>query len=174
MKPGELNDWLGVITNAGVVAGLIMVAYQIHQNNIALEREARISEVEVSNGIRSAWQNWEYAIIENRDISDIWMRGNAGEPLDPLEEFRYELVAKEKFRLTSQNYWQYSAFDGVPADWAIWQLAREAKGNPRLTAVYMQQLGLPGLRQNAEVSQSFRSRVKELDPPEFRTEKSDN
>ena len=174
MKTRDLNDWLGVITNIGLIAGLVLVAYQIHQNNIALEREARISEVEVSVGIRTAWQNWEYAIIENRDISDIWMRGNAGEPLDPLEEFRYELVAKEKFRLTGQNYWHYSTFDGAPADWAVWQLAREAKGNPRLTAVYMQQLGLPSLRQNAEVSQSFRSRVKELDPPEFRTEKPDN
>ncbi len=175
MKTRDLNDWLGVITNIGLIAGLVLVAYEIHQNNIALEREARISEVEVQDGIRAAWQNWEYAIIENRDISDIWMRGNAGEPLDPLEEFRYELVAIEQFRLTGQNYGQYSAFDGVPADWAVWQLAREAKGNRRLTAVYMQQLGLPGLRQkNAEVSQSFRSRVKELDPPEFRTEKPDN
>ncbi len=101
MKPRELIDWLGVITNAGVVAGLIMVAYQIHQNNIAMEYDARIARVEVTEGIRAAWQNWEYAIIENRDISDIWMRGNAGEPLDPLEEFRYKQVAKEMYRLSS-------------------------------------------------------------------------
>ena len=49
VKPGELNDWLGVITNAGVVAGLIMVAYQIHQNNIAMEHDARIARVANGN-----------------------------------------------------------------------------------------------------------------------------
>ena len=159
LKTRDLNDWLGVITNIGLIAGLVLVAYEIHQNNIALEREARISEVEVSDGIRTAWQNWEYTIIENRDISDIWMRGNAGEPLDPLEEFRYKQVAKEKFRLTLQNYRQYSTIDGVPADWAVWQLARDAKGNPRLKAVYMEQLELPSLRQDAAVHQNFTSRT---------------
>ncbi len=69
MKASKLNDWLGVITNIGVITGLILIAYEIHQNNIALEREARISQVEVVDGMRGAWQNWEYAIIENRDVA---------------------------------------------------------------------------------------------------------
>ena len=173
MKTRELNDWLGVITNIGLIAGLVLVAYQIHQNNIALEREARISEVEVQDGIRAAWQNWEYAIIENRDISDIWMRGNAGEPLDPLEEFRYKQVAKEMYRLSSQNYQQYSTIDGAPADWAIWQLARAANGNPRLKAVIMEQLDRPS-RLYSTLNQNFKDRIRELDPPEFRKEIPEN
>ena len=59
LKVSELNDWLGVLTNIGVIAGLILVAYEINQNNIALERDARLSQVEVLDGIRAAWQNWE-------------------------------------------------------------------------------------------------------------------
>ena len=169
-----MNDWLGVITNLGVIAGLVLVTYEIQQNNAILEQDARNARIEVTDGIRAAWQNYEFAIIENPDISDIWMRGNAGEPLDRLEQFRYEQVAKERFRLTSQNYSQYTLIDGAPADWAVWQLARTASGNPRLTKVYMEQLARPGLRSRSRKFPSFKSRVKELDPPEFRTAKSDD
>ena len=57
-----------------------------------------------------------------------------------LEQFRYEQVAKEMYRLTSQNYQQFTRINGAPADWAVWQLARAANGNPRLTKVYMEQI----------------------------------
>ena len=109
----------------------------------------------------------------NREISDIWMRGNAGEPLDHLEEFRYKQVAKEMYRLSSQNYQQYSTIDGAPADWAIWQLARAANGNPRLKAVIMEQLDRPG-RLYSTLHQNFKDRIRELDPPEFRKEIPEN
>lgn len=46
MKASEINDWLGVITNLGVIGGLALVAYEIHQNSIALEREARSSDID--------------------------------------------------------------------------------------------------------------------------------
>jgi hypothetical protein len=169
VKLSKPNDWLGVITNLGLIAGLILVAYEIHQNNIALEREARISHVEVVDSIRAAWQNWEYAIIENRDVADIWMRGNAGESLDRLEAFRYEQLGREMFRLISQNYRQYSTIDGEPADWTIRQLIGSMRGKPRLKEIFMQQLERDGFTQN-----SFRRRIKELDPPELRRQNAEN
>jgi hypothetical protein len=169
VKLSKPNDWLGVITNLGLIAGLILVAYEIHQNNIALEREARISHVEVVDGVRAAWQNWEYAIIENRDVADIWMRGNAGEPLDRLETFRYEQLGREMFRLISQNYRQYSTIDGEPADWNIRLLIAHIKGNARLKDVFMRQL-----ERELFVQNSFRERIKELDPPELRRQNAEN
>ena len=174
MKASELNDWLGVITNVGVITGLILIAYEIHQNNIALEREARISYVETVDGIRGAWQNWEYTIIENREVADIWMRGNAGEQLDRLEEFRFELLAKENYRLIEQNYRQYTMIDGEPADWAVRQLAGTVRRNPRLKPIFLQQLTVTSRRRNVDNNPDFRSRVKELDLPEFRTETPPN
>jgi hypothetical protein len=170
LKASEISDWLGVVTNLGVVAGLALVAYEIHQNNIALDREARLAQVEVTDGLRAQWQNWEYAIVENRELSDIWMRGNSGESLDPLEEYRYGQLAKEMYRLTGQNYRQYSLVDGEPADWAVYQLAQAAKGNARLKAVFLEQLNRPGSQRDTEYPdlQDFVSRIKLLDPPELR------
>jgi hypothetical protein len=166
MKAGELNDWLGVITNIGVVAGLALVAFQIHQNNLALERDARVAQVEMVDGIRAAWQTWEYSIIENRDVAEIWMKGKAGEPLDRLEEFRFNQLAREMFRLISQNYRQYSTMRGESADEFVQQLVDTAEGSPRLKESFIYQLERGD---NGVFSQnSLRLRVKELDPPELR------
>ena len=46
MKPRELNDWLGVVTNLGVIAGLVLVAYEIQQNNELLIQESRYNMVQ--------------------------------------------------------------------------------------------------------------------------------
>ena len=166
--PNKLNNWLGVVTNIGVIAGLILVAYEIHQNNVALEQEARLSRVEVLDGIRGAWQNWEYAIIENADLAEIWMKGRAGEPLDRLETFRYEQLGREMFRLISQNYRQYTTIAGEPADWAIQQLIDTMEGRPRLREVFRRQLARPSYANN-----EFKNRILELDKPELRFENPD-
>jgi len=174
MKAGELNDWLGVFTNIGVIVGLALVAYEIHQNNIALESEERVSIMAVNDATREAWQTWDFAILENRDVAEIWVKGNSGEPLDELEEYRYELLAKEMFRLIAQNYRQYSTISGEPADWAIRQLIQSAKRSRRLKSVFVEELERVG-RQGASSSyESFSSRIRELDPPELRVPKADN
>jgi hypothetical protein len=163
VKTSELKEWLGVITNVGVIAGLAFVAFEIHQNNIALEQNARNAEVEMLDGIRSAWQNWEYAIIENEDVADIWRRGSSGESLDPTEAVRFETLGREYFRLVSQNYRQYTTLRGEPADWAIDQLIRAMEEYPGLRGPVLRQLD----RSN---DTPFKRRIRELDPPELRAE----
>ena len=167
MKTSELNDWLGVITNVGIIVGLALVGYEIHQNSIELERESRTSEIETLTGMREAWQNWGLTIIENEDVADIWVRGNAAEALDRVEDERYQRLADEMFRLIGQNYSQYTTFTGEPADWAVAQLARAAKESPGLKSAFMRQM-------NQQITNSdFRNRVRELDPPELRVSQDD-
>jgi len=161
MKAGELNDWLGVITNVGVIAGLALVAYEIQQNSVAIDREARSAQVEVLDGVRSAWQNWEYAIIENRDVAELWMRGNAGEELEPVEQLRYERLVSENYRLIRQNYRQFSTMTGEPVDWAIHQFIDRALEFPGTGKIFVRLLE----RQPAD--DPFRQRVMELAPPQL-------
>ena len=171
MKKSEVNEWLGVITNFGLIAGLVLVAYEINQNNITLEREARISQVEVTDGIRAAWQNWEYVIIENRDVADIWMRGNAGDHLEPLETFRYEQLAKAMFRLFAQTYLQYSTIAGEPHDRTVEQLIGSSDGILRLRTVFIHQLDQ--MTPSSDYY-AFKTRIGEIDPPELRRQNSEN
>ena len=160
MKTDKLNDWLGVITNIGIIIGLVLVGYEINQNSIELERESRISEIEVLDGVRGAWQNWGMAIIENEDVADIWVRGNAGEDLDRVEAVRYQRMADEMFRLNQQNYYQYTILSGEQADWAIVQLARTTSLGPGLKSEFLRQLA-------EQESGDFIDRVRELDLPEL-------
>ena len=52
MKPSELNDWLGVISNPGVVAGLVLVTHEIRltrSGNEILETynfDTRVKQIE--------------------------------------------------------------------------------------------------------------------------------
>jgi hypothetical protein len=96
------------------------------------------------------------------------MKGHAGLDLNPVEAFRYELLGKEMYRLISQNYRQYTTISGEPADWTIRQLIETMEGRPRLRQIFLNELAGPNY-----ASSEFPNRVKELDPPELRTQQSD-
>jgi hypothetical protein len=168
VRTEEINDWLGVLTNIGVIVGLVFVAYEIHQNSLSLETEARISRIEVYDATREAWQSWHLAIVENRDVADLWLRGKAGEPLDPVDAHRFELLARQLFMLIAQNYRQFSTMTEEPADWAIQQLAEVARQSPRLKQIFMAELERIDRQGTSSSYAPFNRRVKELDLPEFR------
>ena len=89
--PGR--DWLSIITNLGVIAGLVLVAMQMRQTNEALELqslEARISAIGVPTEI---WSDWQSDIITSDEVARIWRTGNAGEELSPNETVRYNAMA---------------------------------------------------------------------------------
>ena len=168
MKTDEINDWLGVLTNIGVIVGLVFVAYEIHQNSLSLETETRVSRIEVYDATREAWQSWHLAIIENRDVADLWLRGNAGEALDPVDAHRYELLARQLFMLIAQNYRQFSTMTEESADWAILQLADVVRQSPPLKTIFTLELERIDRQGPSSSYASFNRRVKELDLPELR------
>ena len=47
MDTAKLNDWLTIVTNIGVIAGLVLLAYEISQTNESLEQDA--AALNVSN-----------------------------------------------------------------------------------------------------------------------------
>jgi hypothetical protein len=154
MNTNTVNNWLGITTNLGIVVGLVFVGYEIHQNSLSIDRQLRDSQIAVSDGVRGAWQNWGLTIISDESVADIWVRGNASDELTTVEAERYKMLAEEMYRLTEQNFNQYSRGYGEPADWAIDQLGREVEGKPGLRAQF---------RDYASSHDSdFLSRMKEL------------
>ena len=168
MRPEELNDWLGVLTNIGVIVGLVFVAFEIHQNSLVLETETRISRIEVNDATREAWQTWFSTIVENRDVAALWLKGNAGDPLDSIDEHRYKLLARQLFMLIAQNYRQFSTLVEEPADWAIQQLVEVAAQSPHLKSVFVDELKRIERQGTSSSYESLVRRIKELDPPELR------
>ena len=99
MKADEINDWLGVITNIGVIGGLVLVAYEINQTTISMDREYRSWITTVSQQNQQMWIDWA-ASIADTETSSIWYRGATGAQLEPHED---ELF----FRLSTAYFWLY-------------------------------------------------------------------
>ena len=87
MDTAKLNDWLMVVTNIGVIAGLVLLAYEVAQTNEAMEREARTFRAQQLTNSWAVWSAFTDPIIENEDIADIWIRGSAGESLNEIERY---------------------------------------------------------------------------------------
>lgn len=161
MKASEINDWLGVATNVGIIVGLVLVGYEIQQNSIEIERELRASNVEVITGLREGWQNWNLAIVENEEVAELWLRGNTGDSLNEIDALRYRRLAIEMFELTAQNYTHWTINDGASADWAVHQLTKFASQGPGLRDEIVREMDVSSFG-------NFVARIRELDPSELR------
>jgi hypothetical protein len=95
MKLAALNDWLTLIANIGVLAGLIFVGLEIRQNTLALEREISISSAESTHGVVA---NSDYLAQINQKMTEV--NGAIG-PVVALQEL-YGLSEEEAHR-----WWRY-------------------------------------------------------------------
>ena len=76
MKKDELNDWLSLAANLGVILGLVFLGIQISQSNrvtIAATYQARISEIETSfqNSALSEYMPIIYDKIDHDGVSSL-------------------------------------------------------------------------------------------------------
>ena len=51
MDMAKMNDWLTVITNIGVIAGLVLLAYEISQTNEAIELDSVALQAQTASNI---------------------------------------------------------------------------------------------------------------------------
>ncbi len=79
IKASEINEWLGVLTNVGVIIGLIFVGLEVRQNSMALDREYQVHRTEAIGNVREGWREMVYSRVENRHVAELWLRGNAQE-----------------------------------------------------------------------------------------------
>jgi hypothetical protein len=91
MNPVDWKGWLELIGIFSILASLLIVVVQLQQEQDLLELEMRNYMVETSVAVHES-------IIDN---ADIWVRGNAGEELEPAERAAYGLL------LTNMNDWYF-------------------------------------------------------------------
>ena len=131
MKTNELNDWLGVITNVGIIAGLALVGYEIHQNSITIDRDYRAWRTAVFQQQQQTWVEWN-STISDSDSARVWFKGTVGDTLEPFEQEQF-------FRLSSGYFWVYynmfasrETIEPGSASYAARNLAAELKDRPGL------------------------------------------
>ena len=87
MKFAQFNEIAELVGTAAVVASLIFVGLQLQQTQQQLEQAEDIARTEMNSSFVANMIESNNAIIQN---TDIWLRGNAGEELDPAELEIYE------------------------------------------------------------------------------------
>lgn len=93
MNFDDLNKWMTLAANVGVVAGLALLAYEVGQNNDLLRAQARTTGEQ--NRMRS-----EVAIMENADLRDLLVKKNLREDTTPQEDLLLRV-----FQSTELNGW---------------------------------------------------------------------
>jgi hypothetical protein len=94
MTVERIGQWLTMMANLGVVAGILFLAFEIRQNNDLLRAQGRAIGEE--NRMRI-----EIEIMQNPDLRRAIVKMNAGETLTPEEA-----LLSRVFMCTNFNSWQ--------------------------------------------------------------------
>lgn len=108
MDSDRLNRWLTLVANLAVVAGIIFLAFELRQNNLLLEAQARstAASFRLSHNDR----------LMEPDIAAILIKVRSGEALSDVEAYRYERVVHGIFVSLEVAYGDFRAglISGLP------------------------------------------------------------
>lgn len=102
MKQIKLADIGTLIANIGVIGGLLLLAYEVRQNNELMEADARLNRV---NMVVDAWR----FTAENGDVTELREREKNGEELSGADKRRIDATVMSVFLLIEWTYREMSA-----------------------------------------------------------------
>ena len=100
MEPGRLNEWLTLVVNFGVIAGLIFLGLEIRQNTIATQASAIQESTNVA-------RQQLLMLATNPDLAELGFKD-----LDDLNE-----IELARLRWQSRSYWL-----GMQGLWRQWKM----------------------------------------------------
>jgi hypothetical protein len=96
MNLENLNKWLSLAANLGVIAGIIFLAIEIRQNQESLDRNSDLVELEyrlkVAEGqiaIAQMADTFRSLRAGSDEVAQIWLDGLEGRELSAVEQFRF-------------------------------------------------------------------------------------
>lgn len=98
MNLEKLNQWLALTTNIAVVLGIILVAYELNQNEASLRAETASANVAIGEAGTALMQNLWLGIAADEELTDIWIAGNSRTLADATDQTRYDLLANSYIR----------------------------------------------------------------------------
>ena len=97
MNMDNVNKWLMLAANLGVITGIVFLAIEVRQNDATLERGNQINRAAVLTDFMGSLGEFRYAIAQDEDITDLWYRGREDEELSPIEALRFEDLCRNYF-----------------------------------------------------------------------------
>ena len=100
MKKIDLAQTLGVLANLGVLAGILLLAYELNQNREMMQAQTR-------HDISSEFVGLMISVASDEQLANLVRRGDLGEDLSPDEQYRYERYTRGMFRYWENVHYQY-------------------------------------------------------------------
>lgn len=85
MNMDSLNKWLMLAANIGVIAGIILLAVELQQNNDLLDTQIEFLEAQARYARFQTRQSGQRLAIENPLLGELRSRYNNGDSLQPHE-----------------------------------------------------------------------------------------
>ena len=104
MNLENLNQWLSLAANFGVIGGLIFLAVEVGQNQESLDQANRLSRLDARRTEVDHWNQWRMRLAENKELSDIWDRGQRGESLDVSDTQRFMNLCSTRIWTSATMY----------------------------------------------------------------------
>ena len=101
MKRIEPEKIVTLIASVGVIGGMLLLAYELRQNNELMEAEARLNRV---NMVIDAWR----FSAENGDLTELREREKAGEELSGTDVRRIDATIMAVFVMLEWTYRELS------------------------------------------------------------------
>ena len=98
MKKSKINDWLSIISNIAVVAGIVFLGVEFRQNNELLRSESR--QALVANDVTSLTMNISH--------SDVFAKLVSGDSMSSNDQIRLSFMFALDLRNREFEYFQYT------------------------------------------------------------------
>jgi len=100
MKKIDLGQTIAIVANIGVIAGIILLAYELRQNNQLLEVQARQAMLERRTEINAL-------LASNSDLAVVLAKAQADEALTPAENVQLSALNR---RILASWEWQFGEY----------------------------------------------------------------
>jgi len=97
MENDRLNRWLTLGANFGVIAGILLLVFELRQNNELMGAEARYNRLIVNT------ENYA-RMAENPDFAEIWLKVLDKEELTRVEQMRVDAFLLHAFLVREWSY----------------------------------------------------------------------
>ena len=102
MKVNSITRWLTLVTNFGVLGGLVFLGVEIQQNTTAIE-------LSTAQSFQSDFRVHELVIAQDGDLADLLQRGKEDmSGLTQTELIRVRLLESSVLRAWANLYYHYS------------------------------------------------------------------
>lgn len=96
----DLGRTIGILANIGVLAGILLLAFELNQSRLMMQAQTRTV---LAQGVTDIL----YRLSADSDISELWNRGSAGNELTEAEASRYTRLVLSQLRYQENVHYQY-------------------------------------------------------------------